>query len=74
MPRPYPPEFLQRAVVLVHARKAIPAVARGLAISAGCLRFRAQPRPDLIQGRGTLQPATQRVRPGSMSGQSVRGV
>ena len=37
MPRPYPPEFRQRAVALVRAGKQIKQVTYELGISAGCL-------------------------------------
>jgi transposase-like protein len=52
MPRPYPPEFRQRALDLVRAGRSVPEVAGLLAIAESCLyRWKKQ---DLMD-RG-LQP------------------
>lgn len=55
MPRPYPPEFRQRAVALVRAGKQIKQVAYELGISAGCLHTWV--RQDRID-RGELTGVT----------------
>lgn len=55
VPRPYPPEFRQRAVAVVRAGKQIKQVAYELGISAGCLH--AWVRQDRID-RGELAGIT----------------
>ncbi len=56
MPRPYPPEFRQRALALVRSGRPVPEVAKLLGIAESC-RYRWK-RQDLIN-RG-LKPATGR--------------
>lgn len=64
MPRPYPPEFRQRAVALVRAGKQIKQVAYELGISAGCLHTWV--RQDRID-RGASRGLHRRVR-GALGG------
>ena len=57
MPRPYPPEFRQRALDLVRSGRPVPEVAQLLGIAESCLyRWRKQDRVD----RG-LEPGTSRA-------------
>ena len=57
MPRPYPPEFRQRALDLVRSGRSVPEVARLLGIAESCLyRWKRQ---DLVD-RG-LEPGTSRA-------------
>ena len=57
MPRPYPPEFRQRALDLVRSGRPVPEVAKLLGIAESCLhRWKKQ---DLID-RG-LEPGTSRA-------------
>jgi transposase-like protein len=57
IPRPYPPEFRQRALDLVRSGLPVPEVARLLGITESCLyRWKKQ---DLVD-RG-LEPGTSRV-------------
>ena len=54
MPRPYPPEFRQRALDLVRSGRSVPEVAKLIAVAGSCLyRWKKQ---DLVD-RG-LEPGT----------------
>jgi transposase len=68
VPRPYPPEFRQRAVALVRAGKQIKQVAYELGISAGCVHNWV--RQDLVD-RGELAGVRATESPGS--GQRASG-
>ena len=58
MPRPYPPEFRQRAVALVRAGEQAKQVAYELGISAGCLHgWVRQDRIDRGELAGSPPPS-----------------
>lgn len=70
MPRPYPPEFRQRAVALVRAGKQIKQVAYELGISAGCLHNWV--RQDRIDRHDVVDAATETFRT-ALGGVRFRG-